>query len=42
MVKSSRDDDTHIELWVNAQNIPVKFVETYTSKLGAGSTRRCT
>jgi hypothetical protein len=38
MVKSAGITDTHIELWVNEQNIPVKFTETYTSKLGAGST----
>jgi LppX_LprAFG lipoprotein len=38
MVKSAGITDTHIELWVNEQNIPVKITETYTSKLGAGST----
>lgn len=38
MVQSAGITDTHIDLWVNAQDIPVKFVETYSSKLGAGST----
>jgi hypothetical protein len=38
MVGSAGITNTHIELWVNAQDIPVRFTETYTSKLGAGST----
>jgi hypothetical protein len=29
--------DSHIDLWVNSDDIPVKVVQTYTSKLGAGS-----
>lgn len=29
--------DTHIDLWVNGDDIPVKTVQTYTSKMGAGT-----
>jgi Predicted periplasmic protein (DUF2092) len=29
--------DSHIDLWVNSDDIPIKVVQTYTSKLGAGS-----
>jgi hypothetical protein len=39
MVTSAGVKHTHIDLWVNDQDIPIKFVETYTSKLGAGPAR---
>jgi hypothetical protein len=38
LIQSLGVKDSHIDLWVNAQNVPVKTYETYTSKLGAATT----
>ncbi len=38
IVKSLGMKDAHVDLWVNAQNVPIKMHETYTSSLGAGET----
>jgi hypothetical protein len=37
MVKSLKVKNEHIDLWVNAQQIPVKVVESYSSSLGSGT-----
>lgn len=37
MVQQLGVKNSHIDLWVNSDNIPVKVVQTYTSKLGPGS-----
>jgi hypothetical protein len=37
LVKDLDVKNVHIDLWVNAQQIPVKVVESYTSKMGQGS-----
>lgn len=37
MVEQLGIKDNHIDLWVNADDIPVKVVQTYTSNLGPGS-----
>jgi hypothetical protein len=37
MVQQLGVKNSHIDLWVNGDNIPVKVVQTYTSKLGPGS-----
>lgn len=37
MVEQLGIKDNHIDLWVNADDIPVKIVQTYSSKLGPGS-----
>jgi hypothetical protein len=36
MVQQLGVKDSHIDLWVNGDDVPVKTVQTYTSKMGAG------